>query len=747
MTSRNVPNLIRSLALGVSVTSILLGAACAPADDSPEVGRQAAAVTFDWGSDCSAGSGEFTDAIPYRATKIIGDIPVGKRNVSIMLDSGVDVDVQLIDKASGAEIIAWPNGLLSGAGQACTTYKGVEYCYSGYDGIDGRKGRETIEVKGDTNIELVMKAYGYVAGDARVTYSWQPVPTCNETGDGSFSAYLPQSDVQLIGDVPVGKVNVLIALRADQDLDIQLFDGDRALVRWPDGDLNGSGEQALDYQGMRITWSGYNGDGTGLGHEFIRIDGRVASTLTMKAFAYRAGTAQVTYEWGRGAGAVCGGRTNPPNPPCGDALQCKDTIPGGSTFDAPGECHTESWCASDELAGENCKGLAHTAVPGAWGCVEFECTWQPGAGGPEAVEVELPPGMSFCGASGCGVPVELHVCPDADPSCDPATSAAIEWTINGKAFDKLALLIKPPAGNKVTIQSGPADWYSGFVRVQGRSSVQLDSATPDLRVLHYDVQPTLGGLTTLEYSATGLRTSGGTSFFFRFSGYDPKLDHAAFHSRLDATTAQLTSAAGVQAVSYRAFMLPTELAVMLGGEGNFSYGNGTITTNYGNPAYIENRGGAEGILAHHLSHEYVHELFRSIRTSFTGNSSCLNEGMADALGSYAGDVPADDLGPVGNRGADFRLGCGAASGLHEKGNCVMWHVKDAGYFSNALFSGLFHPQRTFAFDSCNLSTEASGNGYVVYLSEAAGTDLSAVVTAAGIPHAGSYQAALAALGL
>ena len=28
---------------------------------------------------------------------------------------------------------------------------------------------------------------GYVAGDAKVTYSWQPVPTCNETGSGSFT--------------------------------------------------------------------------------------------------------------------------------------------------------------------------------------------------------------------------------------------------------------------------------------------------------------------------------------------------------------------------------------------------------------------------------------------------------------------------------------------------------------------------------------------------------------------------------
>ncbi|MCA9679211.1 MAG: hypothetical protein KC464_29545, partial [Myxococcales bacterium] len=343
--------------------------------DDLDVADVSQASTFDWGSDCSSGSGSFTDAIPYRSTKSVGLIPVGKRDVSIELDSAVDVDVQLVDRATGTQIIAWPSGLLHGATAACTTYRDVEYCYSGYDGVGGAKGHETIAIHGDTNTELEMRAYGYVAGDAEVRYAWLPVTTCNETGDGAFSAYLDRAQVATIGDIPAGKVGVEVRMAAAEDLDIQLFDGDVALVRWPDGRLSGAGTQTLAYRDMTITWSGYNGDGTGLGHEYLRIDGAVTTTLTMKAYAYQAGTAQVSYRWGAGAGAVCGGHVNPPHPACADGLTCKDLRPMGLASDATGECHTETWCLDAAMAEYNCAGLPHVAVPGQWGCEELTCTW------------------------------------------------------------------------------------------------------------------------------------------------------------------------------------------------------------------------------------------------------------------------------------------------------------------------------------------------------------------------------------
>ena len=109
----------------------------------------------------------------------MGNIPAGKEYVYIKLTSDKDVDIQIIDQATGTKIVAWASsaaeaGLLNGATEACTTYQGVEYCYSGYNGdqTPNGKGNEWIRVNGTTNRELTMRAYGYRAGNALVEYSW-----------------------------------------------------------------------------------------------------------------------------------------------------------------------------------------------------------------------------------------------------------------------------------------------------------------------------------------------------------------------------------------------------------------------------------------------------------------------------------------------------------------------------------------------------------------------------------------------
>ena len=131
-------------------------------------GTTTQAATFDWGGDCSEGSDSFTSYIPLDDKKTIGVIPAGKRDVFIALNADADVDVQLIDQATGHEIIAWPYGDLNGPTEECASYQGVRYCYSGYNGTGGDQGDEWIRVEGDTNRPLVMKAFGYAAGDAVV---------------------------------------------------------------------------------------------------------------------------------------------------------------------------------------------------------------------------------------------------------------------------------------------------------------------------------------------------------------------------------------------------------------------------------------------------------------------------------------------------------------------------------------------------------------------------------------------------
>ncbi len=370
----------RALAISATVFLTLPGCFDALDDGAPETGSLSQESGFNWGSDCSAGSGQFDQAIAHNQITAIGVIPVNKRNIRIDLTSPSDVDVQLIDEQTGHQIIAWPSGDLSGAGEACTTYHGVEYCYSGYNGVNGQLGNEWIQVNGVTNRKLIMKAFGYQAGDAVVEYAWNAANTCKEVGSGSFEQQIPYQAVTEIGEIPVNKVNVKIDLTSTKDIDIQLYDGDTAIVQWPNGLLNGPYAQSIEYQGMTIRWTGYNGDGTGLGNESIEIDGRLTRTLTMKAFGYAAGFAQVDYQWGIGAGDACGSQLTEP---CKKGLTCKNGDDGNIAVDIPGECHTEHWCESNASAAADCAGLLHPAVPGMWGCNQFSCQWQMQVGGLE----------------------------------------------------------------------------------------------------------------------------------------------------------------------------------------------------------------------------------------------------------------------------------------------------------------------------------------------------------------------------
>ena len=255
---------------------------------------------FDWGDACEAGSGTFNQAIAKDAKVWVGEIPPARHGVSIQLTSDKDVDIQLIDKDTGDELIAWPSGLLNGSAESCTTYEDVEYCWSGYNGDGTNYGNEWIEIKGETNRTLVMKAYGYAAGTALVDYSWKAPPegTCVDAGSGSFTQEIDKGGTTDVGVIPAGKNNVMVKLTCDTDVDIQIYDGDKAIVMWPSGILNGPDKQHTTYDGMTVIYSGYNGDGTNYGNEYIVIQGALTKDLTMKAYGYKAGDAKVDYFWG-----------------------------------------------------------------------------------------------------------------------------------------------------------------------------------------------------------------------------------------------------------------------------------------------------------------------------------------------------------------------------------------------------------------------------------------------------------------
>ena len=182
---------------------------------------------FDWGSDCSSGADSFNQYIAHQAIVTVGTIPAGKRDVRIELDSTEDVDIQIIDAQTGTQIVAWPDGLLRGPSIEAATYAGVTYRYSGYNGDGVNLGNEWIAISGDTNRPLIMRAFGYAAGQALINYAWSATPDCEDAGSGQFQQPVAANAILEVGEIPAGKQDVFVELTsvAGRDIDVQLYHG------------------------------------------------------------------------------------------------------------------------------------------------------------------------------------------------------------------------------------------------------------------------------------------------------------------------------------------------------------------------------------------------------------------------------------------------------------------------------------------------------------------------------------------
>merc|ERR1712093_445208 len=127
---------------------------------------------------CHGGSGKFNQFIKANQKVVIGTIPAKQNNVEIYLKSPKDVDVELWDNTGKKPlgVIASNGGRIDSAVTAKTDYKGAKVTYSGYNGVtSGGKmnlGHEFIKIKGKASVPLVMKAFGFAAGKAHVTYRW-----------------------------------------------------------------------------------------------------------------------------------------------------------------------------------------------------------------------------------------------------------------------------------------------------------------------------------------------------------------------------------------------------------------------------------------------------------------------------------------------------------------------------------------------------------------------------------------------
>ena len=259
---------------------------------------------FNWGGACSDGSGEFKQAIVKDSTVTVGTIPKDKADVEIVLTSTKDVDIQLVDegKTPAKEIVAWPNGIVNGAGEESVSYESVAVKYSGYNGVNGKQGNEYIHLgKGSqTNRPLVMRAFGYAAGEATVKYSWKAPTDCVDAGCGDFEQLIQSKAVVDVGKIPAGKQSVKIYLYSAVDVDVQLHDtaSGKEIIAWPNGLLNGGTQGCVTHEGLEYCYSGYNGAGGKLGNEYILVKGITNREVTMKAFGYASGSAIIEYGWG-----------------------------------------------------------------------------------------------------------------------------------------------------------------------------------------------------------------------------------------------------------------------------------------------------------------------------------------------------------------------------------------------------------------------------------------------------------------
>jgi hypothetical protein len=190
----------------------------------------------------------------------VGIIPAGKFSIRVQLEStgGQDLDITLFDTTStsefseGAAIVAWCSspatcnaGVLGlEAVPDSATYKDMSIRYSGYNGQNGNRGSEWIEISGETTVDMMMRAFSYRPGQAVVTYSWgrSQTPCClgQAKCGGSFTQQISQGAVVTVGEIPIGKGSVYIQLSSVEDVDIQVYDLDdtnefsegKAIVAW-----------------------------------------------------------------------------------------------------------------------------------------------------------------------------------------------------------------------------------------------------------------------------------------------------------------------------------------------------------------------------------------------------------------------------------------------------------------------------------------------------------------------------------
>merc|ERR1711937_546201 len=136
---------------------------------------------FDTGKPCKGGKGDFTMKLKQDQRVVVGKIPANMKDVWVKLRTDRDVDTELWTANGKREIaiVAWRVGKIDSPSAASIKYAGGTIKYSGYNGIASKNGalnfgHEDIKIHGKATVPFMMTAFGYVAGTAKIEYSWGP---------------------------------------------------------------------------------------------------------------------------------------------------------------------------------------------------------------------------------------------------------------------------------------------------------------------------------------------------------------------------------------------------------------------------------------------------------------------------------------------------------------------------------------------------------------------------------------------
>lgn len=368
--------------------------------------------------------------------------------------------------------------------------------------------------------------------------------------------------------------------------------------------------------------------------------------------------------------------------------------------------------------------------------------------------MELPVGMQFCNAgSACVTTVPtVTLCATGQTSCAAVKSTTVRLQINGQAVNHMEVTANTSQGFEFISNNSMVYRSGGYIYSNGVAQYKLQvGAGVDLTSLTwYNVVPNWSGDTVINFSGKTVKRTNGFSSIIWYPGFNLGATPEQIADFSQQVYLDEVAISGYIPPAYRAYYSPADINPM-GGDGNWSTGDGAIFMNYGNPPWLNAVGAtAFQIMKKEFAHEHQHTIYAAGQMPsklIDSQYSCINEGFSDGLGNFLGHVSDDTLAHKDS--TDYStLGCQVAGTPHAKGDCVFLNLKRAGYLTAAVLNKMYHPSRVYQLESCNMTTRSTGNNFVVYLSESTGVDMASFVkNQMKIPAADSLSQAKAELGL